>query len=108
MKKNEVKEFSIRAMIDEINQLNKTLSEAYVYEDEMDVPMEDGPMFDEEDDDDCFASQEDRIAQIRELALGGMQEYAQDVDNECYIFYKKVFLETDKLYSNKTKENNIE
>lgn len=107
-KKIELKDYTIREMINEINKLTHSLTEAYVYEDEIESSAIEDTL--PQEDDCCMseAPQDDRIAQIRTLALEGMQEFAHDVDNECYTFYKKVFLETDKLFSNKAKVNNFE
>ena len=72
-------------------------------------PMEGGPgegaMCAEEDMD--LSKQDDKISQIREIALQGLQEYAEDVDSPLYEFYKKVWLMCDKAVSEK-KENDVE
>ena len=47
-----------------------------------------------------------RIAQIREIALDGLQDYAQDVDCEAYQFYKKIWLMCDKAVSEKESASN--
>ncbi len=36
-----------------------------------------------------LSQQDDRIARIREVALEGLQEYAENVDSELYQFYKE-------------------
>ena len=43
----------------------------------------------------------DRVAKIRKVAIEGIQEYADDVNNPLYNFYKKVFNEADKVMSDK-------
>lgn len=44
---------------------------------------------------------DEKISQIREIALQGLQEYANDVDTETYQFYKKIWLMCDKVVSEK-------
>jgi hypothetical protein len=46
-----------------------------------------------------LSAQDERISQIREIALDGLQEYCEDVDSEMYQFYKKVWLMCDKAVS---------
>lgn len=46
-----------------------------------------------------LSMQDERIAQIREVALDGLQEYCEDVDSEMYQFYKKIWLMCDKAVS---------
>ena len=48
-----------------------------------------------------LSQQDDRIARIREVALEGLQEYADKVDSEIYQFYKKIWLMCDKAVSEK-------
>lgn len=56
----------------------------------------------EEEKTDMNLSKSDkRIAQIREIALNGLQDYAEDVDCEAYQFYKKIWLMCDKAVSEK-------
>lgn len=60
------------------------------------------PLQDKEEKTDVNLSKSDeRIAQIREVALGGLQDYAQNVDSEAYQFYKKIWLMCDKAVSEK-------
>jgi hypothetical protein len=56
---------------------------------------------DEENTDMNLSKSDERIAQIREIALDGLQDYAQDVDCEAYQFYKKIWLMCDKAVSEK-------
>lgn len=65
-----------------------------------------GEMFAEEDDMD-LSKEDEKISQIREIALQGLQEYAENVDSPVYEFYKKVWLMCDKAVSEK-KENEAE
>jgi hypothetical protein len=55
----------------------------------------------EENTDMNLSKSDERIAQIREIALNGLQDYAQDVDSEAYQFYKKIWLMCDKAVSEK-------
>lgn len=65
------------------------------------------PMPQEEENTDMNLSKSDkRIAQIREIALDGLQDYAQDVDCEAYQFYKKIWLMCDKAVSEKESASN--
>ena len=53
-----------------------------------------------------LSKSDERIAQIREIALNGLQDYAQDVDCEAYQFYKKIWLMCDKAVSVKDSASN--
>lgn len=53
-----------------------------------------------------LSKSDERIAQIREIALEGLQDYAQDVDCEAYQFYKKIWLMCDKAVSEKDSASN--
>ena len=53
-----------------------------------------------------LSKSDERIAQIREIALNGLQDYAQDVDCEAYQFYKKIWLMCDKAVSEKDSASN--
>lgn len=45
------------------------------------------------------------INKIRELALNGIQKYAEDIMNPLYEFYKKIWSECDKLIIDSNKQN---
>ena len=60
----------------------------------------------EENTDMDLSKSDERIAHIREIALGGLQDYAQDVDCEAYQFYKKIWLMCDKAVSEKESASN--
>lgn len=60
----------------------------------------------EENTDMNLSKSDERIAQIREIALDGLQDYAQDVDCEAYQFYKKIWLMCDKAVSEKDSASN--
>ena len=53
-----------------------------------------------------LSKSDERIAQIREIALNGLQDYANDVDCEAYQFYKKIWLMCDKAVSEKDSASN--
>lgn len=48
-----------------------------------------------------IAQTDNRISQIREIALEGLQDYSRNVDSEQYQFYKKIWLMCDKAVSEK-------
>jgi len=60
----------------------------------------------EEKTDMNLSKSDERIAHIREIALDGLQDYAQDVDSEAYQFYKKIWLMCDKAVSEKDSASN--
>ena len=60
----------------------------------------------EEKTDMNLSKSDERIAQIREIALNGLQDYANDVDCEAYQFYKKIWLMCDKAVSEKDSASN--
>ena len=51
---------------------------------------------------------EDKVNQIRALALEGIQDFAEQVDSEEYQFYKKVWMLCDKMCSEKEKMSDSE
>lgn len=93
----------IRRTLNEIKSLSNRLKEAYVYEDDMD-------MYDVEEDDleMPMGQKEDRVNQIRQIALNGIQEYAQDVDSEEYDFFKRIWMMCDKVSSTKNRDKEEE
>ena len=60
----------------------------------------------EENTDMNLSKSDERIAHIREIALDGLQDYAQDVACEAYQFYKKIGLMCDKAVSEKESASN--
>ena len=83
-----------------LNEVKQTLLEEYGigYEG---IPQEEYPQETEVPQENNIATNDDRIAQIREVALGGLQDYAHDVDGEEYQFFKKIWLMCDKAVSEK-------
>lgn len=102
----------------ELEKTKKILSEAYLLnsEDQMDGPI---PNYDDEEldypeeemhqpeaesknlDDQDISRYDERIAKIREVAIQGLQDYAENVNDARYQFFKKVFLECDKACQEK-------
>ena len=116
-------------IIDELNEVRKHLTEAYIfngdeggempygdegdgmpYDDERgmvgnDRPqhmmMHDHPQEDSEEEKAMHAQEiikhEPIIAKIRETAIEGLKKYSEDPTSSIYEFFKKVFLESDKV-----------
>lgn len=109
MKKNKTS-FLERTLRD-LNKSAKILQEAFDFNDDEfhdeEMPtqedFEDGEENIQNDDmnGQDLSQQDDRIARIREVALEGLQEYAENVDSELYQFYKKIWLMCDKAVSEK-------
>ena len=102
------KKFTIKETIMELNELSKLLSEAYVFDSaEEEVPAE-APMEEEipEEEEMLDPSTDTTVDEIRKLALQGIQRYADDVDNEMYQFFKKVWMMADKCLSEKESVEN--
>jgi hypothetical protein len=118
------KRSSVRDIINDINRTIRFMNEAYMMDDEdaispeavepemEDVPQEEMPMRQQQqqpqqqggENTTNLAAKDERIIQMRELALQGLQDFADDVENPFYDFYKKVWLETDKMCSHKEGE----
>lgn len=97
---------NMREMIDEMNKLSQLLKESYIFdgakeEAPMEEPMPEDMMGAEENM--PISQTEDKVNQIRTLALDGIQEYAEQVDSEEYQFFKKVWMMCDKVCSEKEK-----
>lgn len=112
MKKNKT-DFITRTLRS-LNESSKILKEAFdfddrdgeLYQDEEMEPQDEYDNVENGHDDkgmngEDLSQQDDRIARIREVALEGLQEYAEDVDSELYQFYKKIWLMCDKAVSEK-------
>ena len=96
MKKNYQKyskdSLNIREFIDHINKTTQVLNEGIHFEEEEEMYPEIG---------DEGESGMQYIDTIREAALSGMIKYKNDVDSPIYSFFKKVYMEGDKLMSEK-------
>lgn len=96
----------IKSVIEEIDSLSKLIKESYVYEEEPSMEYEepiDGENAEHQEEEiakDNLQS-DDRIGEIRKLALDGIQEYAMDVDTIEYDTFKKIWLLCDKICSEK-------
>lgn len=92
----------VRQTIRDIDKLTKMLRESYVYEDENEVyndeVYQEEPVYDE-------VNVDDKLSQIRSLALSGIQEYAENVDDSNYEVFKKIWMLCDKATSNKEQKN---
>lgn len=96
-------------LIKDLNNTSKYLTEDYIFNDgeEHDIPMEDEPSHIEKDSDENIEStsledqavgrHEPIILKIRETAIDGLKKYAENPSSPIYEFFKKVFLESDKV-----------
>lgn len=91
-----------KEILEEISKFAKLLNESYVFDDETssynEADMEEDMPSDEIEH---GMMSDDKINQIRTLALDGIQDYADDVDSEEYDFFKKIWLMCDKVCSSK-------
>lgn len=91
-----------KEILEEISKFAKILNESYVFDDETgsynEADMEEDMPIDEIEH---GMMSDDKINQIRTLALDGIQDYADDVDSEEYDFFKKIWLMCDKVCSSK-------
>lgn len=87
----------------DLDKYSRIMNEAYIYDEEGEyVPEGEYNDFeDEEMSENDLSKHDDNIAKIREIALDGLQKYAEDVDSEMYQFYKKIWLMCDKAVSEK-------
>lgn len=106
--------YNLAKTVKDIERLSKLLKESYVFDDE-DMEMDD-MSYDYEDDEENFeekpmekesSNSDDKINQIRSIALEGIQEYAEQVDSEEYQIFKNIWMSCDKFYSNKNKDKEI-
>lgn len=106
-----------KEMMDELKVVRKQLNEAYMFDDEESVnPYEDEGMMNHEGEGmvnhevEQGESEEEKamhaqevvkhepiIAKIRETAIEGLRKYSDNPTSEIYTFFKKVFLESDKV-----------
>lgn len=105
MSKENIKE-DVKSILSEIYSLTDILKESYVFDERDEIYGADEPMEGEPTLEDEMCKDDDKVTQIRQMALNGIQEYAHDVDSEYYQFYKKVWMMCDKVCSEKesTKE----
>lgn len=103
------KKTNSKQTVSDINNILKIIQESFVFDDETNQYNEDDMTEDDIPEDEYSLQNNDKISQIRALALEGIQDYADDVDSEEYDFFKKIWLMCDKVCSEKenNKENNI-
>ena len=98
--------YNLQETVKDIERLSKLLKESYVFDEEDMEEMPQDEIMDEEPiDEPCCA--DEKINQIRSLALEGIQEFAEQVDSEEYQIFKNIWMSCDKFYSNKNKEEKI-
>ena len=92
MKENKLFQHTLK----EMEKYAKLINESYVFDDENGSYNEDD-MIEEypEDEMNDQLQSDDKINQIRMLALDGIQAYADDVDSEEYVFFKKIWFMCD-------------
>lgn len=117
---------NIKSLIKEMRNASKYLTEDFIFNNDDDVPMNDdfegqggmerphmqqpqqGHMDNGQGGEQENAEQqamhaheiiqhEPIIAKIRETAITGLKKYSEDIESEIYQFFKKVFLEADKV-----------
>ena len=103
----------INSIKEDYQRLVKMLNESYVFDSEAvdDVPTDESVPSETEPTDNPEMMKEptqddismDRVAQIRKVALDGIQEYANDINSPLYNFYKKIFNECDRVMTDKIK-----
>lgn len=97
------KTYSINEELANMEKLVNVLKENYVFDEDTEDPYDEN-MNDSEDvidGEENLAKSDERISQVREISLGGLQEYANNVDSEQYQFWKKIWLMCDKAVSEK-------
>lgn len=101
----------IRSILDDLRTTSRFLTEDYIFGDENDdmesgsAPLgRNGDKFRYDGDEASTRAQyivrrEPIILKIRETAIDGLKKYAEDPTSPIYGFFKKIFLESDKLLS---------
>ena len=114
MRKNIKTKKNIKTLVEELNTLKKQLSEDYLFGDgepepegmnpEMMQKMKMQHMMGDGDSKEEVAmhaheiiEHEPIIGKIRETAIEGLKKYADHPTSSIYEFFKKVFLESDKV-----------
>jgi len=114
----------IKTLVEELNNLKTQLSESFIFEDwqgQMGQPTMGAPMQQEQPDPSLVQPQQQMmmgqgdseeeiamhaqeviqhepiIGKIRETAIEGLKKYADHPTSSLYEFFKKVFLESDKV-----------
>lgn len=98
--------------ISDLEKYTKLIKESYVFDDETSSYNDEDMMdeYPEEETEENMGNMQsdDKINQIRMLALDGIQDYADDVDSEEYDFFKKIWLMCDKVCSSKESAKDME
>lgn len=101
---------SIKEALDSLNLSQKLLKEDFGYGAPMGYEAEGGNISQaqtqqqvpqEEKTDVDLSKNDERVTQIRVMALDGLKDYAEQADSEIYEFFKKIFLMCDKAVSEK-------
>lgn len=105
-------------IIKDLNKTSRYLKEDYIFNDsEEEVPQQEESMDDMPIEKDSMVSgdknaeekmvhmqnviqHEPIIQKIRETAIDGLKKYSEDPTSSIYEFFKKVFLESDKVLTN--------
>lgn len=102
----------VKKISDIIKECENLIKESYVFDEDDfseapqdSIPNEEGDIENPIEENPKETESMDRVAQIRKVAIDGIQEYADDINNPLYIFYKKIFSECDKVMSDKTKHS---
>lgn len=102
----------MRSFIDQVKFTGKYLKEAFEGnpEEMQEVPQQEGDELYPEDEMQSGMEEEEAgkqyVDQIRKAAIQGIASFANNVDSPSYEFFKKVFMMSDKVLSEK--ENNEE
>lgn len=126
MKKQNTNSF-LREMMKDLRDTSRYLTEAYIFDDEEEMPMGDYEGYEDEGYDEQQpmerpqgqqmhgdgSSEEEKamhaqeiirhepiIGKIRETAIEGLKKYSDNPTSEIYEFFKKVFLDADKVLVN--------
>lgn len=126
MKKQNTNSF-LREMMKDLRDTSRYLTEAYIFDDEEETPMGDYEGYGDEEYDEQQpmehpqgqqmqgdgSSEEEKamhaqeiirhepiIGKIRETAIEGLKKYSDNPTSEIYEFFKKVFLDADKVLVN--------
>lgn len=110
----------INEILNDLRNTSMYLKEAYVFDDEPDMHEEEPSMMQHHEDPSMMQHQQQQmqqgdsaeeqamhaqeiikhepiIAKIRETAIEGLRKYADNPTSSLYEFFKKVFLESDKV-----------
>lgn len=92
---------SLAKTLKELERYANLIKESYVFDEEdMDMPMDGGeqPMVDDEMP---IGDATEKINQVRDVAIEGIEMFKNNVDSEEYDFFKKIWLMCDKVMSEK-------